>query len=145
MKNAVASALHRDLIEIEHAPDVTAEDLLDQLTSFQPHVIHFSGHVTANVLVFDDGSVKGGIGREIPIATIMRAVSAPDQKLSLVVLNACESATHLETFLGGVPMAIGMAAAVGDADAITFATRFYRSLCDGQSVESALAVARVDM
>lgn len=145
VKNAVSSALHRDLVDIEHAPDVTADDLLNYLTSFQPHVIHFSGHANQDVLVFDDGTMEGGDGREIPIDLFMRAVSAPDQRPSLVVLNACESATNLEALLAGVPIAIGMSAPVGDADAITFATRFYRAVADGQSVESALTVARVDM
>ncbi|KAB2812568.1 CHAT domain-containing protein [Pimelobacter simplex] len=145
VKKAVASALHRDLVDIEHLPDVTAEDLLDHLSTFQPHVVHFSGHANEDVLVFDDGSLEGGDGREIAIELFMRALGAPDLKPSLVVLNACESATNLETFLDGVPIAIGMSAPIGDADAITFATRFYRAIADGQSVESALAIARVDM
>lgn len=145
VKKAVAASLHRDVIDIEHLPDVTADDLLDHLTTFQPHVIHFSGHADEDVLVFDDGTLEGGEGREISIEVFMRAVSAPDRKPSLVVLNACDSATNLETFLAGVPIAIGMSAPVGDADAITFATRFYRAVADGQSVESALAIARVDM
>ncbi|WP_342774866.1 CHAT domain-containing protein [Myceligenerans xiligouense] len=145
VKNAVAAAVHRDVVEIEHAPDVTADDLLNYLTTFQPHVIHFSGHADEQVLVFDDGSIAGNDGREIPIELFMRAVSSPDQRPALVVLNACESASSLEPLLAGVPIAIGMSAPVGDIDAITFATRFYRSIADGQSVESALAVARVDM
>lgn len=38
-----------------------------------------------------------------------------------------------------------MSDSVGDADAITFATRFYRTLAEGQSVSAALATARADM
>lgn len=144
VKIAVATALHRDSIDIEHAPDVTPSDLLDHLTRFQPHVIHFSGHANGDVLVFDDGTLEGG-ERVIPISLFMDAVSAPDQKPSLVVLNACESAENLEALLGGVPLAIGMAASVGDADAIVFATRFYRAVADGQTVESALTISRVEM
>lgn len=145
VKSAVAAALHRDLVDIEYAPDITAGDLLNYLTTFQPHVIHFSGHANEEVLVFDDGSIEGGEERTIPIELFMRAVTAPDHKPALVVLNACESAAQLEVLLAGVPMAIGMSASVGDADAITFATRFYRAVADGQSVESALTIARVDM
>ena len=145
VKSAVAAALHRDLVDIEHAPDITADDLLNYLTTFQPHVIHFSGHANEDVLVFDDGSVEGGQERTIPIELFMRALTAPDRRPALVVLNACQSAVNLEALLAGVPMAIGMSASVGDADAITFATRFYRAVADGQSVESALTIARVDM
>lgn len=144
VKAAVRSALHRDAVEIEIAPDVTASDLLDYLTTFRPHIVHFSGHANADVLVFDDGGVEGA-EHAIPIDAFMRAMSSPDQPPSLVVLNACESATNLEHLLAGVPLAIGMAAPVGDPDAITFATRFYRGIADGQSVQGAMAMARADM
>jgi hypothetical protein len=144
VKNAVSSALHRDRVDIEIAPDITSDDLLNYLTSFEPHVIHFSGHANQDVLVFDDGSTKGGKHR-ISIELFMRAVSAPDQKPTLVVLNACKSAANLQALLSSVPVAIGMSASVGDADAITFATRFYRSVADGQSIAASLAIARTDM
>ena len=38
-----------------------------------------------------------------------------------------------------------MSAPIGDADAITFAARFHRAVAHRQSVEGALAIARVDM
>lgn len=63
----------------------------------------------------------------------------------LVVLNACESAGQLQSLLGKVPLAIGMTDSIGDLDAMTFATRFDRSLAEGQSVTAALATARADM
>jgi hypothetical protein len=51
----------------------------------------------------------------------------------------------LESLLGKVPLAVGMSDSIGDVDALTFATRFYRALAEGQSVSAALALARVDM
>lgn len=144
VKNAVKAALHRDLVEIEYAPDVTAQDLLDQLTSFQPHVVHFSGHANETVLAFDDGSIDGA-NHLISIDAFMRAVNTPDNPPLLVVLNACESAVHLAQLVGRIPLAIGMSDSVGDADGITFATRFYRALADGQSVAAALDLARLEM
>lgn len=42
-------------------------------------------------------------------------------------------------------IAIGMSDSIGDADAITFATRFYRTLAEGQSLSAAMATARADM
>ncbi len=144
IKAAVASSLHRDAVEIETAPDVTVDDLLNYLTTFRPHIVHFSGHANGDVLVFDEGGIEG-VACAISISGFMRAVSSPDKPPALVVLNACESATNLEHLLAGVPLAIGMAAPVGDADAITFATRFYRAVADGQSVQGALAIARAAM
>jgi hypothetical protein len=144
VKKAVQASVHRDRVRIEHASDITSDDLLDLLTTFRPHVIHFSGHADADNLVFDDGSIEGE-PKVIPIEVFMRAVSATDEKPKLVVLNACDSSVNLRPLLAAVPVAIGMAAEVGDADAIVFATRFYRAVADGQSIEGALAIARADL
>jgi hypothetical protein len=38
-----------------------------------------------------------------------------------------------------------MTDSIGDVDAITFATRFYSSLAEGQSVGAALATAKAEM
>ena len=141
---AVRAAVHRDQVSIRHAPDITSGDLLDYVTSFRPHVVHFSGHANAEELVFDAGSVEG-VERRVPISVFMEALSAADEPPQLVVLNACESAENLQPLLAGVPIAIGMKASVGDADAITFATRFYRAVADGQSVQGALSLASADM
>ncbi|WFR67665.1 CHAT domain-containing protein [Curtobacterium flaccumfaciens] len=141
---AVRAAVHRDQVSIRHAADITSGDLLDYVTSFRPHVVHFSGHANADELFFDDGSLEGA-HRSVPISAFMEALSAADEPPQLVVLNACESAENLQPLLAGVPIAIGMKAAVGDADAITFATRFYRAVADGQSVQGALALASADM
>ncbi|WP_158613136.1 MULTISPECIES: CHAT domain-containing protein [unclassified Frondihabitans] len=141
---AVRAAVHRDQVSIRHAPDITSGDLLDYVTSFQPHVVHFSGHANAEELFFDDGSMEGGY-QSVPIQYFMDALSAADEPPQLVVLNACKSAENLQPLLARVPMAVGMSASVGDPDAITFATRFYRALADGQSVQGALSLASADM
>ena len=145
VRAAVKASTHRDQVAIEHLPAVTAGDLLDGLTSFRPHVVHFSGHANENVLVFDDGSVAHGDGHSVTARALKSAVEAPDEPPTLVVLNACKSARQLESLLGKVALAVGMSESIGDVDALTFATRFYRTLAEGQSVSAALATARADM
>lgn len=144
VKQAVQASRNSDRIEIQHVSEVTTGGLLDQLSGFRPHVVHFSGHASQDVLVFDDGSPEGA-EREVPLELFMRAVSALDNPPKLVVLNACDAGVDLEPLLAAVPMAIGMTAQIGDGDAVTFATRFYRAIADGQSVASALATAMVEM
>lgn len=73
------------------------------------------------------------------------AIEAPDEPPVLVVLNACKSAAQLESLLGRIALAVGMSDSVGDLDALTFATRFYRTLAEGHSVFAAMATARADM
>ena len=145
VKAAVKASTNRDQVVIEHLAAATAGDLLDGLTAFRPHVVHFSGHANESLLVFDDGSDSRGPGNRISARAFKSAVEAPDDPPVLVVLNACKSAAQLMDLIGRVPMAVGMADSIGDADALTFATRFYRSLAEGQSVSASLAIARADM
>ena len=145
VKAVVQSSTHREQVLIEHLPAATPGDLLDGLTSFRPHVVHFSGHGNEQVLGFDDGSDEGAGGARVTSRAFKAAVEAPDEPPLLVVLNACKSAAQLADLLGKVPAAIGMTDSIGDVDAITFATRFYRSLAEGQSVAAALAAARAEM
>lgn len=145
VKAAVRASTNRDLIEILHLPAATAGDILDQLSTFKPHVVHFSGHADEKTLVLDDGSDTHGPGRTITARAFKSAIESPDKPPLLVVLNACKSAAQLEALLGRVPMAVGMSNSIGDVDSLTFATRFYRTLAEGQSVNAALVTARADM
>ncbi|MDP9458954.1 MAG: CHAT domain-containing protein [Actinomycetota bacterium] len=145
VKAAVQAATHRDLVKIEHRPAATTSDLLDGLTRFKPHVVHFSGHAGQDVLVFDTGSDTHGPGQRVTAGAFQRAMSAVDEPPTLVVLNACKSEGHLAGLLEGVPLAIGMADSVGDRDAMAFAARFYSAVAEGQSVESSWKLARSQM
>lgn len=145
VKATVKASTHRDQVVIEHLPAATPGDLLDGLTSFRPHVVHFSGHANETVLVFDSGEVEHGAGNLVSARAFKSAIDAVDEPPVLVVLNACESAAQLQALLGKVAIAVGMSDSVGDGDAITFATRFYRTLAEGQSVNAALSTARADM
>jgi len=145
VKAAVRAATHRDLIEIEHLPAATAGDLLDGLTRFRPHVLHFSGHANEDMLVLDRDDPEHNEGHEVATDLFQRAIAAVDQPPTLVVLNACESAAQLPGLLTKVPFAIGMSDTVGDVDTIVFATRFYSAVAEGQSVQAALDLARVEL
>lgn len=147
VKAAVKAATHRDLVSIEHLPAATPTDVLDTLTAFRPHVVHFSGHANESVLVFDEGTDTFGPngGKRIGPDLFKQLLEATDEAPVLVVLNACNSAAQLDALLGKVALAVGMTDSIGDVDAIVFAARFYSTLAEGQSVEAALATARVEM
>lgn len=44
IRKAVEAALHRDYVDFDARPAATTADLLDGITKFRPHVVHFSGH-----------------------------------------------------------------------------------------------------
>lgn len=145
VKAAVRAATLRDLVEIEHMPAATASDLLDGLTRFRPHVVHFSGHAGKHVLEFDSGLAERGPGQIVAATAFAEAIDAVDAPPKVIVLNACHSHAHVDGLLEVVPLAIGMTDEIGDVDAITFATRFYAAITEGQSVEAACKLAKADM
>ncbi|TFV52854.1 hypothetical protein [Blastococcus sp. TF02A-35] len=145
VKKGVKAATLRDLVEIEPLLAATGADLLDGMSGFKPHVVHFAGHADEDVLVFDTEADGDNLGQVITKSVFARAMGAVDNPPVLVVLNACHSTGHLDELLTVVPMAIGMSDEIGDPDAMSFAARFYTAIADGQSVRSAYEAARIQM
>lgn len=135
---AVRSANHRDSIELETRPAATTDDLLDGISQFRPHVVHFSGHSNEDVLAFEKDVDAPNDGTMVAGTAFARAMSATDESPTLVILNSCDSAAHLDALVGEiVPFAIGTTDSIGDGDAIIYATRFYASVANGHSIASA--------
>lgn len=138
IRAAVESALHRDFIDLDVRPAATANDLMDGITKFRPHVVHFSGHSNEDLIVFEHENDARHEGHVVTARAFSRAIAATDEPPLLVLLNACKSATQIEQLVADVvPFAIGMSASIEDGDAINYAAQFYASIANGQSVRSA--------
>ena len=143
IRAAVESALHRDQIELDVRPAATTEDLLDGITRFRPHVVHFSGHSDDDLIVFEDEEDAPHEGVVVTARAFANAVQATDTPPQLVLLNSCNSASQIDALVSVVtPFAIGMADSIEDADAISYAARFYASIANGQSIHSAHLAGR---
>lgn len=136
---AVERALHRDLIELDVRPAATAADLLDGITRFRPHVVHFSGHSAEDLIVFEQDVDEPHEGAIVTAKAFARAIAATDEPPLLVLLNSCHSAAQIDNLTATVPFAIGMSDEIGDTDAITYAAQFYAAVANGQSIEAAHA------
>jgi len=144
IRAAVETALHRDLIEIDARPAATTADLLEGITKFRPHVVHFSGHSSEELLVFEGEQDDLHEGVYVAGDTFSRAIAATDEPPLLVLLNGCSSAGQIDYLVDSVvPIAIGMADSIDDGDAINYAAQFYASVANGQSVRSAHMSGRV--
>ncbi|QPK84081.1 CHAT domain-containing protein [Corynebacterium qintianiae] len=144
ISQAVKSATHRDWVEFDFRTAATPEDLLDGLTEFSPHVLHFSGHSNEEIILFEEDQDGSNPGRAISPTTLSRALAAVDNPPSLVVLNSCKSAGQLDTLTKwGIPFVVGMLDSIGDTDAIVFSARFYATIANGQSLASAVATGQV--
>lgn len=138
IRAAVESALHRDLIDLDVRPAATASDLLDGVTKFRPHVVHFSGHSNEEFIVFEGESDAPHEGHIVTVRAFKAAMTATDDPPLLVLLNACKSAAQIDELVAEVvPLAIGMADSIDDGDAINYAAQFYAAVANGQSVRSA--------
>jgi len=78
IRSAVESALHRDQIELDVRPAATTADLLDGITKFRPHVVHFSGHSNDDLIVFEDETDEPHEGVIVTARAFARAISATD-------------------------------------------------------------------
>lgn len=138
IRAAVESALHRDMIELDVRPAATTSDLLDGITRFRPHVVHFSGHGDCDLIEMEHERDERHAGHVVSARAFARAVAATDDPPLLVLLNACNSVGQIHQLVERVvPFAIGMADEIEDADAITYAAQFYASVANGQSIQSA--------
>jgi hypothetical protein len=148
IRAAVNAAIHRDAVELDPRPAATTADLLDGLSKFKPHVVHFSGHSDENFIVLEeDIDEEHEFGVEVAAGTFARAMAAPDEPPLLVMFNSCTSAPLAEALVaaGVVPFAIGMSDEVEDTDAIAYAAQFYAAITDGNSIQSAHDLAVVGL
>lgn len=138
IRAAVESALHRDQIALDVRPAATTADLLDGITKFRPHVVHFSGHSNEDLILFEDETDEPHEGVIVTAEAFAKAVRATDDPPLLVLLNSCKSAGQIGDLVADVaPFAIGMADSIDDGDAINYAAQFYAAIANGQSINSA--------
>jgi hypothetical protein len=138
IRAAVGSALHRDQIELDVRPAATAQDLLDGVTGFRPHIVHFSGHSDERLIEFEDDIDAPHEGVIVSARAFASAVRATDVPPLLIMLNSCRSAAQIDDLVADVcPFAIGMADSIDDVDAISYAAQFYAAIANGQSVLAA--------
>ena len=129
-----SSAAHR--FTIRSAWAVTVDELMYQLNSFEPNIIHFIGHGAADEIILETTS---GTSSPLTREALSTIFSHFRQWLQVVVLNACYSAAQAEALAEHADAVIGMADKIGDRAAIGFAAGFYRALGFGRSVEDAFA------
>jgi hypothetical protein len=137
IRTAVESALHRDQIELDVRPAATTADLLDGITRFRPHVVHFSGHSNEDLIVFEDDEDEPHEGVVVTARAFAMAIQGTDDPPLLVLLNSCKSAAQIDDLVAQiVPFAIGMADSIDDGDAINYAAQFYAAIANGQSIRA---------
>ncbi len=128
-------AEHRDAFELVTQWAVRPDDLLQALNQYRPHVVHFSGHGTSTegIMLAGDGDTV----RPVSGVALGHLFGTLEDRIRVVMLNACHSRTLAEDITKHIDCVVGMNRAVKDATAIRFAASFYRALAFGRSVQNA--------
>ncbi|MFE6748868.1 CHAT domain-containing protein [Kitasatospora purpeofusca] len=133
-------------VEVVRAP--TSDELASLLRDITPHVLHFIGHQQRDGT--DTGALVVRPPREEPWlitgANVHGLLAAHVPRL--VVLNACDTASHAAEPLltglmsGGVAAVVGMNGGIEAAPAGLFAEEFYTALGRAETVDRAVLAAR---
>ena len=135
IQDKIRAARHRESLELITRWAARPDDLLQALNEHMPHVVHFSGHgsPTEEIILLDRLGKPKPVTKEALVA-LFRTLK---DNIRVVVLNACFSRPQAKAITGEIDFAIGMARAIGDDAAITFAASFYRAVGFGRSVKEA--------
>ena len=140
---------------VEYMPVVRSEATLDkvrlELKVFNPHVVHFEGYLTTPTKDPNDNEilVYFGGGQAIPLHAFGKDLANNGVQLLVIGRNSMaqiyQNLAAQATFVliqQGLPAVIAPMRAIDDASATTFTTEFYRAFIQGNTLESALHIAR---
>lgn len=154
---------YRDHFVLESKWAVRPRDIQPLMMSYNPKIIHFSGHgkgdtttevsrrdigldcdeeVISEGLIFEDEAGQVALVGTQAISDIFQQFAA---QVDCVVLNACYSEKLAGAIAQHIPYVIGMNRAIGDTSAITFAAEFYYALGEGKNFEEAFEFSKQQM
>jgi hypothetical protein len=135
----IFTGTHWNQLELVSAWAVRAGDLQALLLTHKPDIVHFSGHCsqTSGIILEDEVGNRKIVSRK----ALCDLFAILKNNIRIVVLNACYAKEQAQALSTTVDFTIGMSAAIGDKDAITFAACFYQSLAFGCSVQDAFNLA----
>ena len=128
-------------VQIDTLGAVTLDDFLHSVSSYNPHILHFTGHGNQRgepiLLAADDKGSHAVSSRGLEALLS----SAPD--LRCVVLNACYSDNVAKALVKRLRIVVtGMPDRISDDHALEFARQFYQSIARGKDLQSAYDAGR---
>lgn len=154
IKDALRPLIDEGKLAVKWEDEASLERIQNALINFKPHVIHYTGHGDFDgekgILLLEDGK-----DRSMPVSGTLLAERLAGRDVRLIVLSGCQTAItkYTDPFSSvagalvkkGVPSVIAMQQSILDESANIFASRFYMSLSNGETVDVALGEARLSM
>lgn len=123
----------RDLFDVEFELELTKNSLFRSLESYQPSIVHFSGHGEDDAI-----ALTGDDGLHVPLENFAEIINAFAEQYSIkcVIVNACNSEDIIRSINPEKTFAIGTNVSIFDSIAIQFSEGFYLSLASGNDFET---------
>lgn len=133
----------RDSFELIPLLALRASDLQNALLTYDPHIVHFTGHArNVKGIVLENDLAKAIEVKKEPLADLFKIIKG---KARVVVLNAGYAEEQARALGEVIDVAIGISDRISREAAITFASYFYQSLAFGRSVQESFDLARLQL
>ena len=142
---AINETTNRDDIDVKIVLAPRFSDLIDELNSYKPDILHFSGHAGGQSLLFDNAIAghDGGVVLDFDtVSSLLESVRKPPE---LIVLAACDTVDGADRFLSTSENVVAMSDSVDDEAACAFSVRFYKSLASGATISHSLEQSKLSM
>lgn len=135
IRAAIETSTNAAKLLIRDLPAPRANDFRTALLKQPFDVVHFSGHSSADTLLFEG---EGRAVEEVSIDAFAKAIA--QYPVKCVVLNSCSSLASLTRPIASVT--IGMDTAIEDEAAVEFSRGFYDALANGRDFTRAYEEGR---
>lgn len=134
---------YRDKFEVHHHGAVRPGDLQRLLLTYEPQIVHFSGHGSKSHRILVHGNYSRA--QALDPQGLKDIFGLYNNHVRLVLLNACFSMAQARSISEVVDYSIGTSRPIGDKASVAFAGSFYRALGFGKSVRDAFKSARAEL
>lgn len=124
-----------DTYQLHDVKCCKVRDIAAALRKHKPSILHFSGHASKGILIFEDENGESVSIKTKDLAGLMKR--GAQDGLRTVLLNACSTAEQSEAIANEVESVIAMKDAVDDHACIDFVRAFYGSFVLGTGVDAA--------
>src|SRR5437868_3869034 len=127
-------AKYGDKFQLKPLLAATPTKLVQELTDFDPHIVHFSGHGSTEGSFLENQAGEAALISGRDLEGIFAHMSG---NISCVVFNSCYSREQANAILPYVHDVISTLKSVGDDMARGFSAGFYQGLANGHDVAAA--------